>query len=185
MIKKVNLIPLLTTHKDFLLEIYNEKTVVENGFITYDFPMSDKRIEAVLNNWLSDIDYYKMYIIEREKEPIGVAQITSINYVNRTCEIGIFIKEQYQGAGAAMSAGLQLLEIVFDHLDFFKVIVRAQDINESIKKGVIKLGFSHEGTLKDFIRSKGKRTDLHYYGLTQDEYYSMNYERLRKFLQLS
>lgn len=84
-----------------------------------------------------------------------------------------------------MSAGLQLLEIVFDHLDFFKVIVRAQDINESIKKGVIKLGFSHEGTLKDFIRSKGKRTDLHYYGLTQDEYYSMNYERLRKFLQLS
>lgn len=181
-IRKINLLPMLTSHKDFLLNAYNQKSIVETGFITYDYPMSDKRIDALLNSWLSDSDYYKCFVLEKDGDLIGTAQITNINYINRTCEIGIFLIEEFQGRGAALSAGLQLLEIVFDQMDFYKVLVRAQDLNKVIMKGAIKVGFTHEGTLKNFVRYKNGRTHLHFYGLSQQEYKNYDYSALKKYV---
>jgi len=183
-IKNVNLLPLLSTHKDFLIKAYNQKSVIETGFITYDYPMSDIRLESIMNNWLSDSDYYKIFVVEKNEELIGLAQITNINYINRTCEIGVLFLEEYQGQGAALSAGLQLLEIVFDHMDFYKVLLRVQDINPVLIRGAEKLGFSREGTLREHVRHKGGRCDLHYFGLTQKEYYEFNYDPLKKYARI-
>jgi len=180
-IKNVNFIPLLSTHKEFLLKAYNQKSVVETGFITFDYPMSDVRLESLINNWLSESEYYKCFIVEKNSEPIGAAQITNINYVNRTCEIGVLFIEEYQGQGAALSAGLQLLEIVFEHMDFYKVLLRVQDINPVLMKGAEKLGFTHEGALREHVRHKGGRCDLHYYGMTQKEFYEFNFNALKKY----
>lgn len=181
-IRNVELKPILSTHKDFLLKAYNQQAVIETGFITYDYPMSDVRVESIINNWLSESDFYKCFIIESNDEPIGTAQIMNINYVNRTCELGVLFIEEYQGAGAALSAFLQLLEIAFDHMDFYKVIIRVQEINPVLLKGAKSMGFTHEGTLREQVRHKGGRTDLHFYGITQEEYLTFDYSRYERFL---
>lgn len=179
-IKKVELKPFLSTHKDFLLNAYNQNTIIDTGFITYDYPISDIKVEAIINNWLNDSDYYKCFIIENNNKPIGTAQITSINYINRTCEIGVLIVEEYQGQGGSLSAGLQLLKIAFDNLDFYKVAMRVKSTNPISMKGAEMLGFRLEGTLKEQVRDKGGRADLHYYGLTQTDYKNHNYSKYQR-----
>lgn len=183
-IKSVNLLPMLSSHKDFLLKAYQQKSIIDTGFITYDYPVSDIQIESIINNWLQNSDYNKCFVVERNGKVIGTAQITNINYINRTCEIGTLFLEEYQGQGAALSSALQLLEIAFNQLDIYKVIVRVQDTNTVVIKGIEAMGFTLEGTLREQVRRNGKRIDLHYYGLTQNEYYKNNYiKRYEKFVK--
>jgi ribosomal-protein-serine acetyltransferase len=101
---------------------------------------------------------------------VGVIGHHSIDWINRIATLGYWLTEQYQGRGIMTSACRTVIDHAFDALELNKVVINCAPDNIRSRAVPRRLGFVHEGTLRDAAWLYDRYIDLEVYGCLKREW---------------
>lgn len=155
-----------------LFRIWSDPDVTEFMNIDQFTDESQAREMIQFLNNLSDEDQaIRFTIIEKESgQIIGSGGYNFLDMEHAKAEIGYDIAKDYWGKGYATEAVGTLLEYAFSALSLNRVEAKVEPQNVSSIKVLQKLRFTHEGTLRQYEKIKGKFKDISIYSkLAADE----------------
>lgn len=103
-------------------------------------------------------------------EIVGIAGFNSIYSSNKTAAIGYWLGEGYQGNGIMTKVAKALTDYAFDHLNLNKVEIRAAVENKKSRSIPERLGFVHEGTIRQAEWLYDHYVDHAVYGILANEW---------------
>jgi len=111
-----------------------------------------------------------LFAVYADKTLIGYGTLEHIDPTHRSCEIGIVIGYPHywnQGLGAKAVTHLTTLAFTKYHLHRVYAIIHRGNI--ASRRCFEKVGFQHEGTLREARYVNGAFIDLHYYAILEHE----------------
>jgi UDP-4-amino-4,6-dideoxy-N-acetyl-beta-L-altrosamine N-acetyltransferase len=113
----------------------------------------------------------KVWVIFYENVPVGVVNLTCIDYENKITDWGFYIGETaYRGLGIGSITLYRLMEYVFDKIDFHKMYTSVLENNLDALNLYKKFGFKEEGRLRKHILRDGKYIDVSLIGILNEEW---------------
>ena len=105
----------------------------------------------------------------------GSTSLGSISYYDKRIEIGwSWLGKQYQGTGINFHAKFCMLSYAFDVLDWERVEIKTDNLNERAKQGLRKIGAKEEGVLRSHMQMPlNRRRDSIYFSILKDEWPSV------------
>jgi RimJ/RimL family protein N-acetyltransferase len=101
---------------------------------------------------------------------VGNCGLMGIDRDNRTATLGIFIGERdCRGRGFGTEAVRALCRFAFEEMDLRKIRLDAQAGNEPALKTYERVGFRHEGILRQEVYRGGRALDVVRMGLLKEE----------------
>src|SRR4029078_3997393 len=86
-------------------------------------------------------------------EICGSTSLGSISYYDKRIEIGwSWLAKHYQGTGINFHAKFSMLSYAFDVLDWERVEIKTDTLNERAKQGLRKIGAKEEGVLRSHMQ---------------------------------
>jgi ribosomal-protein-alanine N-acetyltransferase len=109
---------------------------------------------------------------DEDGDPMGVGDVALFDVDERTrsAEIAIAIAPEHWGNGYATDASRLLVEHAFDERNLHRVQARVMATNERSRRIWERLGFEHEGRVRENQFDDGEYVDTHYFGLLADEW---------------
>ena len=95
----------------------------------------------------------------------GAIGIHDIHPQHRKAEIGFWLLPEYWGKGYITEAATRIIKHSFEDLGLHRIYAYVESENHNSKKVLHKLGFAHEGTMRECEIKDGKWIDLEMYGL--------------------
>ena len=146
------------------------KTIGRNEYM-HDVQFSDV-MTYVRNLQLSDHDYFFAIQVRKTGEFIGTAKIGSIDWANKTADIGIMIGEKnYWGKGLATETLYLLCEVAFKEMHLRKLTGGCMERNIAMNRCFKKIGFIKEGVRRKQNLLENEYTDHILYGLFKNEFF--------------
>jgi RimJ/RimL family protein N-acetyltransferase len=115
----------------------------------------------------------KLFAVYADTTLIGYGTLEHIDTIHRSCEIGIVIGNPAywkKGLGAAVVSHLTTLAFTVYHLHRVYAIIQGGNI--ASRRCFEKVGFQHEGRLRDARYVHGEFIDLHSYAILAHEWRS-------------
>ena len=112
-------------------------------------------------------------IIEKSTKAItGSTSYGSISYFDKRIEIGwSWLGAPYQGTGINFHAKFCLLNYAFEILQFERVEIKTDNLNERAKQGLRKIGAKEEGVLRSHMQMPfDRRRDSVFFSILKDEW---------------
>ena len=103
---------------------------------------------------------------------IGVIGMHKINWMNRSVELGYWIAKEHQGKGIVSEACRVVITHIFRELDLHRVQIRCAVRNTKSCAIPRRLGFVHEGTVREAEIVNGQYLDLHVFGMLQQDWHA-------------
>lgn len=101
----------------------------------------------------------------------GVVQLHSIDWVQRTATLGIYVGEPGdRGAGLGEAAVALLLDYAFNGLDLHRVALEVIASNARARRLYERMGFVREGSLREAYQRGGRREDIELFALLKSEW---------------
>jgi RimJ/RimL family protein N-acetyltransferase len=105
--------------------------------------------------------------------PIGIAGLESVDLVNGQAELGIGIGDRSMwDKGYGTEATGAILDFGFGELRLHRVLLHFIEGNERARHLYQKVGFVHEGTLRQAQFRHGRYLDVHLMGILREEWLS-------------
>lgn len=126
-------------------------------------------------------------IIEKSTGKVcGSTSFGSVSYFDRRIEIGwSWLGKDFQGTGINFQAKFSLLSYVFEILEWERVEIKTDNLNERAKQGLRKIGAKEEGVLRSHMQMPlNRRRDSVYFSILKDEWPSVRnsiFKELRSF----
>ncbi|NHN30480.1 GNAT family N-acetyltransferase [Paenibacillus agricola] len=155
------LFTLINNNHDYLskwLPWVNESTKVE---VTQEFIQFELSRFAKNNGFSSGIIF--------NNELVGCIGVHDINWRNRKTSIGYWLGEKYQGSGVMTRACKGLLRYLIQDLGINRVEIRACSENYKSRAIPERLGFIHEGTIRQAEWIDGRFYDHVVYGILAED----------------
>lgn len=108
--------------------------------------------------------------IMQDEKLIGHAAFKSIRWFNRKAELSLFLHPDYHGKGLGAKVLQVMIKHAFHHMNLHRLEAEVIEYNKPAIKIVEKLGFIHEGCLRQARYFKGKYYDIYRYGLLRNEF---------------
>lgn len=115
-------------------------------------------------------------IVNKETEEVcGSTSLGSISYYDQRIEIGwSWLGKHYQGTGLNFHAKFCMLSYAFDVLDWERVEIKTDNLNERAKQGLRKIGAIEEGVLRSHMQMPlNRRRDSIYFSVLKEEWPSV------------
>jgi len=137
--------------------------------------------EAHQERWFehqSDAPALRMYTVRvrkpvetfgEEETVVGVAGLTSIDWVNRRAEFSLYIAPEYQGNGYGEMGLKTLLAHGFRNLNLHSIWGETYEGNRALEM-FYALGFQFEGTRREHYFRNGRYIDAHLVSLLAREF---------------
>ena len=112
-------------------------------------------------------------IVEKATEEIcGSTSFGSISYYDKRIEIGwSWLGKHFQGTGINFHAKFSMLSYAFDVLDWERVEIKTDNLNERAKQGLRKIGAKEEGVLRSHMQMPlNRRRDSVFFSILKDEW---------------
>jgi len=139
------------------------------------FGQFKKRFEQMVRN---PSETHRDFEIHADDQLIGIAYVARISEHNHHGLIGITIGDRdYWGRGYGRESMAVILEYCFEHLDLHRVSAETFEYNTAWRDLVEGMGFTREGTARDYLYREGKYFDKVSYALLEDEHAAMDYSR--------
>lgn len=103
---------------------------------------------------------------------IGTCGIFNFNESALKAELGYELGSAYQSAGLMSEALSAALEFIFKNCGINRIEAYVEPQNDFSQKLLEKLGFTKEGTLRQYERCRGELIDICIYGLLRSDYTS-------------
>ena len=97
-------------------------------------------------------------------------RIEDIVWPHRIGWVSIALGPDYHGRGFGREAMQLLLNYAFNEVNLHRVQLSVFSYNAGAIKLYESLGFTHEGTFREWMQRDGRRHDMHLYGLLASEY---------------
>ena len=117
-----------------------------------------------------------------EDEIAGVVSTSPIDWVNQRTSIGYWIRPEFIKRGLATESTAVLLCYMFEKLRLHRIFIQAATGNAASNRVIQKIGFRHEGVLRENERVKNLFYDHNIYGMTNEDFKSLK-EHLSSFLR--
>jgi UDP-4-amino-4,6-dideoxy-N-acetyl-beta-L-altrosamine N-acetyltransferase len=128
-------------------------------------------------------DTTKAWIIKYNGQPVGIAQLSNINYSEKTTEWGFYIAdESLRGKGVGSASLLILIEIVFEEMNFNEMTTMVLENNSIAMKLYEKFGFKEKGELEEKLDRNGKQINVYIMMLLKEEWSNIK-DTLRKSIK--
>ncbi|WP_078596594.1 GNAT family N-acetyltransferase [Evansella clarkii] len=135
---------------------------------------TEKFIEKSLNRFALNNGYWAG--IWHQGKIAGSVGYLNFDWNNNKTEIGYWLGENYEGLGLATKACNLLVKHAFDDLEINKVEINVASINIKSKAIPERLGFSEEGTIRDYEYLNGQYLDRTIYGLLKEEWMNKSWK---------
>jgi RimJ/RimL family protein N-acetyltransferase len=113
-----------------------------------------------------------MFGIEVEQRLVGYVQLAEIDTYERRAAVGILIGDKsVWGRGIATTALRILLDYAFTVRSLERIYAEVYTFNTRSLHLFEKLGFQHEGVLRQHDFHNGSRQDMHIFGMLKPEFY--------------
>lgn len=161
----------------------------------------------VFTEWLNDMALTKYltiirnsYTVNREKEileqmahkdhayaivdieinkAIGIVSLHNFDHINNTCELGLFIGDKdYWNLGYGEEATRLLLDFAFNILNLNNLMLLVLEFNIRALKCYQKIGFNEIGRRRQAYHIAGRRYDVIYMDLLNEEFESTYIKKL-------
>ena len=112
-------------------------------------------------------------IIEKATGNIcGSTSFGNITYFDKRIEIGwSWLAKQYQGTGINFNAKFSLLSYAFEVLQWERVEIKTDNLNERSKQALRKIGAKEEGVLRSHMQMPlNRRRDSVYFSILKNEW---------------
>ncbi|MCT1902364.1 GNAT family N-acetyltransferase [Oceanobacillus sojae] len=103
------------------------------------------------------------------KQIIGSCGFNAIDAENARAEIGYDIAKAYWGNGYAPESIQALIDEAFANLGINRIEAKVEPANINSMKVLQKLGFTFEGTLRQYEKVKSNFVDMHMYSLLKND----------------
>jgi RimJ/RimL family protein N-acetyltransferase len=105
----------------------------------------------------------------------GSTSLGSISYYDKRIEIGwSWLGKHFQGTGINFHAKFSMLSYAFDVLDWERVEIKTDNLNERAKQGLRKIGAKEEGVLRSHMQMPlNRRRDSIYFSILKNEWPSV------------
>lgn len=176
---------------DFCLHVDDHTEVrllrAEDADSLYDLTIRNREWLAQWMSWMdSVIDVSDTYAFLRgaEKEAyehtsfkagiwrngnlIGCIDLHQIDWVNANARIGYWLDKEHTGHGIMTRAARLLTEYAFEALDLHRIEIHVCIENHPSRRIPERLGFTHEGVLRQVQRLRGAYHDHALYALLRD-----------------
>jgi RimJ/RimL family protein N-acetyltransferase len=115
----------------------------------------------------------KLFAVYADKALIGYGMLEHIDPTHRSCEIGIVLgNPAYWNKGVGAPVVRRLTTLAFTVYHLHRVYAVIQGGNIASRRCFEKVGFQHEGRLRDARYVDGEFIDLHYYAVLEQEWTS-------------
>ncbi|MDX1667092.1 MAG: GNAT family protein [Saprospiraceae bacterium] len=104
------------------------------------------------------------------EELIGSIGLMRIDQENRKAEIGYWLRKAYRGRGITIRSALRIIAHAFSDLGLNRLVIKAPDKNTPSRGVPEKLGFQHEGSLRESLLLDGAFHDMEIYSLLKREW---------------
>lgn len=101
---------------------------------------------------------------------VGEAALKGIRWFNRKAQFSVFLRSDVHGKGVGTRAVRALLQHAFATMNLVRVEAEVLEFNAGSRRLVEKLGFVHEGTLRQAKYAKGRYWNILVYGLLREEF---------------
>ena len=154
-------------------EIWNNPQVMRH-LIDFDSVPSDSEVWSIIE-WADRIFREKTGIrwaitLPPSERMIGSCGFHLYDARHRWLEIGYELHNGYWRQGIMREAVAALLQFCFDRLDAHRVEANVTVGNEASAALLRRLGFTHEGTWRERVFSRGSFHSLWQFGLLEQEY---------------
>ena len=110
-------------------------------------------------------------VTKEENKLIGNCGFLEFDYINRNCEVGIFIGDkEYLGKGYGTEALKLLISYGINYLNIRNFMLRVFSNNERAMKSYGKIGFKKIGIRRNAIIANSKEYDMVYMDLLSEEF---------------
>jgi len=103
-------------------------------------------------------------------EAVGDVALFDVDERTRSAEIAISIAPEHWGNGYGTAASRLLVEHAFDERNLHRLQARVMATNDASRRIWEKLGFEHEGRLRENQFGDGEYVDTLYFGLLEPEW---------------
>lgn len=182
----VRLEPLSRAHLPRLIACANDPALWEFTFQSNPFT-TQHHADEWLEGALQDRHTRAFTIIDTMSGEIaGSTRFLDISEAHRKLEIGwTFLAARFWRTHINTAAKFLLCRYAFEEWNAVRVQLKAEAINKRSHRAILRLGATHEGTLRNFrIRPDGELRDVAFYSILSREW-PMVKERLLMFLDQS
>ncbi|MFT5165626.1 MAG: ribosomal-protein-serine acetyltransferase [Saprospiraceae bacterium] len=109
------------------------------------------------------------FIFKKEKL-LGSIALVKINPEHKYAEIGYWIREDFQGQGIVTQSCQALINYAFRHLDLNRIEIKTASKNFKSLAIPLKLGFTHEATLREALFLYDTFHDLELFSLLKKDW---------------
>lgn len=130
-----------------------------------------RRISSLCTSDLRDRSRHEYrWIVELRGEPLGTVATERPSWMMGHAEIGYMMSETHHGRGLGTRAVALLLDKLFGETSLQRIYALICEGNTPSMKLVERLGFTHEGRLREHYVIQGRRADELVYGMLRREW---------------
>ena len=171
------------------LDAFLPLTAIASNWKYFTSPLNEKH---QLAEWVEqaiaarqDKIRYPFTIIEKERQLIcGSTSFGNISYFDKRIEIGwTWLSPSFQGTGINHHTKFAMLQFAFEQLEFERVEIKTDNLNERAKQALRKLGAREEGVLRShMLMPGGRRRDSVYFSILKPEWPEVKKRHFKELL---
>jgi RimJ/RimL family protein N-acetyltransferase len=148
---------------DFLRDNVNDPKI--RRAMLGDGPTNTEQLRGALTD---ETDY--RFVIATSEARVGYVSLHDVSQMNGIGAISYWVDPDQQGRGYATEGIRLLVQYAFEQLRLHKVRADVREFNEASRQVLEKLGFEHEGVLRESRYVDGEYWHRHRYGVLSHEW---------------
>jgi len=169
--KKIDLCPVSKADMEILQKGYNDPDVRDAMFMY--FPLTEKDTENKIEAMVKDEKAINLIIVDKDtKKPIGHTALVHPDWVSGMVTFYIVLLDKtVWGKGLGTEATKLIVDYGFNMLNLNRIQLHVNAENEAAKAVYKKIGFKHEGTLRQAMYKNNKYYDFWLMSILAEEYH--------------
>lgn len=159
-----------------ILAACNNDPMVRMSFFTHTPTSIDRQRERIATFYQPGSDFIPFVVEVREEgHPIGMTALHRVDLVSRAAVFSIcFCDGSCRGKGYAREVTDAMLEYSFQILNLHRIQLHVWVDNTAAVRTYEKVGFKHEGRLRDAMKHNGVYCDFFVMGILEDEWRALH-----------
>lgn len=170
---RARLIPMTIAHFSLLETIAYEPALWKLGMSNISGPEQLKAyMESAISERGQEVSYPFVIIDKIQNALAGSTRFGNISFQHKRLEIGwTWLHPNFHGTGLNKACKFLLLQFAFEQLEFNRVEIKTDVLNQQSRKAIQKIGGKQEGIFrKHQVTSEGRVRDSIYFSITNDEW---------------
>ncbi|HHU53259.1 MAG TPA: GNAT family N-acetyltransferase [Clostridiaceae bacterium] len=140
--------------------------------------ITKKDLAEFLSDWDDDTSSFLFSCFLKE-QLVAIFSLEDFSLKQSRTECGIAIVDQkFYGKGYATEVVAAMVDFLFNELNLNRIYIRYIEGNTRSYQLFSKLGFKHEGSLREHVKRNNIYLNMNYMGLLKSEYLKMKNDRL-------